>query len=80
MSVRKRVTSPDNWFPTGDDGKVEVSVHRDALCNWRVAVWGKDDFGLEIYGLSINEADSLFNEIVDGVTKDDLRKRGFVPA
>lgn len=83
MKRDKRVTSPDNWHPTSDEGTVRVSIHHDRLKTkngWRVAVWGDDDFGMERDGLDITTAFNMFRRIKDGVTQSDLRKRGFVVA
>ena len=83
MERKKRVGTPDCWFPTASDGKVEVSIHKVSKRGshaWRVSVWGDDDFGLEKNGLTINEAFDMFRGIKDGVTQQDLRNRGFVGA
>jgi hypothetical protein len=83
MKRNKRVVSPDNWWPTADDGMVSVSLHQDqgkGSARWRVAVWGDDDFGLEMGELDITTAFNVFNRIHDGVSQSALRKRGFVAA
>ena len=78
---KKRVTSPDDWYPTADDGMVEVIlIHDEKKAGWRVAVWGADDFGMELPGLDITTGFDMFRAVTDGVTKDVLRKRGFVDA
>ena len=77
----KRVTTPDSWHPTADDGMVQVSLIHDAKkAGWRVAVWGDDDFGIELQGMDITAGFAMFHAVTDGVTKDALRKRGFVDA
>jgi hypothetical protein len=43
-------------------------------------VWGADDFGLEKTGMTVTEAFDMFRAIKHGVTKQDLRQRGFVNA
>jgi hypothetical protein len=80
VEKKKRVKAIDDWFPTADDGKVEVSIHKDGSENWRVAVWGDDDFGMEKGGLGNSDAIILFRGIRDGVSKEALRKKGFINA
>ena len=77
QSRKKRVQTPDNWFTTAPDGKVDVSLHKDKKASWRVALLGYDDFGLELGGMQQQEAFALFRKISDGVTISSLRLLGF---
>ena len=82
MKRKKTVKTPDDFYPTRD-GTVSVSLHRDkgiGVQNWRVAVWGDDDFGLERSGMDIDEAFRVFRSITDGLTIRKLKQLGFVAA
>ena len=81
MKRSKFVKTPDNFHPPFDDGTVAVSLHQDkgkGNKQWRVAVWGADDFGMDKLGLTIDESFTLFRSIDDGITIDALRQMGFV--
>ena len=83
MERAKRVYNPDCWYPSFEDGTVEVYIHanrRKGTNRWRVSVWGDDDFGMEKGEMSCDEAFREFRKICDGVTKTTLRSRGFVQA
>ena len=81
MKREKRVSTPDNFHPTFEDGTVSVAIHHDKSAkSWRVSVWGYDDFGMDKGGMDINTAFQTFRKIGDGITKEDLRNRGFCDA
>ena len=42
-----RIPTSDDWYPTASDGTVRVSYLLLINGEWRVCVWGDDDFGLE---------------------------------
>jgi len=79
---QKQVTTPDDWYPTATDGTVRVSLMHDSpgAFNWRVAVWGDDDFGMELFDLSMLGGLDTFNRITDGITQERLRNWGFMNA
>ena len=83
----------DHWAPTccfgsanGQayavrwDGMVEVTIQQWGNGQWRVCVWGGDDFGLEHDTADEHLARRLFDRIGHLVTINDLRSWGFVPA
>lgn len=83
MKKNKKVMTTEDWYPTADDETVTVSIHRDGrktATDWRISIWGEDDYGLERHSLSITEAYDLFRSIRDGVTKHWLRDQGFIQA
>lgn len=47
---------------------------------WRVHVWGGDDFGMELDQPSKEVAQELYDKIVDYTTESDLKILGFVYA
>ncbi len=53
---------------------IEMDIEKD---NYRVCVWGADDFGLEKDYLTRIEAFKLYNWIKDFTTQAQLRKAGF---
>lgn len=63
--VMKR--TQDNWYPNYPNGKVQLSLLRLRGCpdkrNWRVCVWGYDDFGLERDFNSLAEAQPIFEKL-----------------
>ena len=79
----KMVAVTEDWYPpfkTETGSAVLVSIYRFGPDNHRVSVWGADDFGLELEGLDEATAFRLYDSIVDGVTQDSLRDKGFVNA
>lgn len=77
---QKFVTTTDNFHPTFHDGTVEVCLIKDGKALWRVAVWGNDDYGLELNGLDCDEGFELYHSIEDGTTIKGLTSQGFKPA
>jgi len=81
LRKQKGCKTPDDWYGTFPNGTVDVSLIRmkgKGDKQWRVCVWGDDDYGLVQDGLTINEGYNLFHSITDGVTKEWLKERGFV--
>lgn len=80
MDRTKRVSTPDDWFPTADDGKVDVSIvsTKKGPNRWSVVVSGDDDFHMILNGLDITTAFDIFLWIKDGITQKKLSDRGFV--
>lgn len=73
---RKQVLTNEDWHPT-KDGKVDVSLYCWSDGQWKVSVWGGDDFGLEFLTRDEGVARRHFDRVVNLTTKDDLRARGF---
>lgn len=96
-SRNKWVRSNEDWYPTIEgnsvypnpdycnplpDPAVKVRVSQLTTKQWRVSVWGGDDYGLEIdlpEGHEL-EAQHLFDNIKDYVTQDQLFQWGFTHA
>ena len=78
MKREKRVSTPDDFHPTFEDGTVSVAIHHVHFNkSWTVSVWGDDDFGMQKVGMDINVAFYTYRKIRDGITKEALRNRGF---
>ncbi len=88
---KKRILTNENWFPAFNDGTVEVSLHVDRKyfqktftfgppIDYRVAVWGIDDFGLEMSFSTFCDANDMFERIVNLTTQETLQAWGFGPA
>jgi hypothetical protein len=77
--IEKRVTTPDNWCPTAQDGTVCVSFLGLRGPAWRVCVWGEDDLGMEWDFLDdqFEKAQAIYDSIYDGVTIQQLKQMGF---
>lgn len=76
----------DDWFPcyvVEDEGTQLVRIKfTHTGSEWRVCAWGADDCGMERDFIDKNEAWFCFLEVIrlEDVTKDCLKKRGFVSA
>jgi hypothetical protein len=75
----KHVSVSENWYPTVD-GRVRVIFTRLNNGRWRVAVWGGDDYGLEVDLKSRMDALMLYKGIEDGITQAKLKEMGLGPA
>lgn len=86
------IPTPDDWYPTFDDGTVRVQVSNNTKL-WktpaiRVSVWGNDDDGMEKdhHFDTEKEARSAFYHLVRTVnnwaivSKQMLRDLGFIRA
>jgi hypothetical protein len=73
----KFVSTPDNFHPCFNNNDVAVSLHKNHKNNYRIAVWGDDDYGLEKDNMTNNEAYTLFKKISDGVKISFLKDNGF---
>jgi len=90
-SLSKFVTVPEDWYPCYPGNQVKVRLWCvNALKGqflWGVAVWGADDFGMQIefefseenFEEKFNEAKEFYDLVFDGVTKKELKEIGFVP-
>jgi hypothetical protein len=78
----KRIATSENWYPTNKDGTVRVSLMQLYTAQWRVCVWGDDDFGLERDFDARDEAMArdLFDRIQDSTTQQMMRDLGMVNA
>ena len=80
----KLILSNEDWYPTYEDGTVKVSFMRlpspKRPATWRVAVWGADDFGLEMDTKDRGTALRMFDRIVNLTTQSELKKWGFIRA
>jgi hypothetical protein len=78
----KRIATAENWYPTNKNGTVQVSLMQLYTAQWRVCVWGDDDFGLERYFDARDEAMArlLFDHIQDSMTQETMRQLGMVNA
>lgn len=94
MKQTKWIRTTEDWYPTvpGNavypnpaycnplpDPAVRVSMMRLTTGEWRVCVWGGDDFGLEIDlpAGHMHEAEHLYENVVDFTTQQQLKDWGF---
>jgi hypothetical protein len=75
----KHILTNEDWHPT-IDGKVVVRLIGWDNGEWRVCVWGGDDFGMEIDLKSRHEAKQIFSRIVNLTTMAEMRRMGLGPA
>lgn len=85
MKYIKFLFTNEDWCPSfkrPDGDMVLASYGRSGSKGspWIVSVWGNDDMGMEKFPLQQWEAIELFNKLKDYVTKEELKKMGFVPA
>lgn len=75
--VTKQIRTNESWYPT-KDGQVQVSFMALTDGQWRVAVWGGDDFGLEkdFPHAERHEAQALFDLLVDFTTQEEMYEIG----
>lgn len=78
--IVKHIATRENWYPTNANGKVRVFLLRLSTGQWRVCVWGDDDFGLERDFKDRGEAKGLFRKIKDYTTQAQMRAWGMVNA
>ena len=88
MSCFKRTN--DDWCPSYDNNLVEVTftqtgpAPQDGKGEWRVCIWGADDFGMEKDFPNSKRIDALllFYRIVEWkfVDIDELKNHGFKSA
>jgi hypothetical protein len=79
MAPLQKPANPDYHNPL-DHAAVRVSMMLLNDGNWRVCVWGGDDFGMEYDSPDFSEIKKLYDGIWDFTTKSDLQRRGFVHA
>ena len=79
--VTKQIRSTENWYPT-TAGQVQVSCMLLTDNQWRVCVWGGDDFGMErdFPNAGELEAKRLFENLVDFTTQAQMHEFGMVRA
>ena len=94
MKITKWIRTNEDWCPTIDGNSISpneeycnplpdpaVKVFMCQLTDgmWRVAVWGGDDFGLEIDLPKDckNKAKEIYENIIDYTTQDQLKSLGF---
>lgn len=79
--VTKQIRTNEDWFPTVD-GQLRVSFACLTDQQWRVCVWGGDDFGMErdFPHVEKQEAKALFEKLVDFTTKQKMQELGMVNA
>ena len=75
----KLVPTTENWHPT-ENGAVEVTLSRDGPNNWRVSVWGADDFGMEKDGMTLTHAMATYRALDVKISQSWLRNLGFSEA
>jgi len=77
----KLIATTENWYPS-IDGKVRVRLLLLSTDQWRVCVWGNDDFGMErdFPHVERQEAKVLFERITDGTTQAQMREWGLTNA
>jgi len=78
----KRLLTNEDWVPTRDDGTVRAAFMQLPYAtrsgrNWRVCLWGEDDFGLERDFESRAEAIEMFRRLHNLVTQKELQAMGF---
>lgn len=81
---RQEVQVPTNedWYPTFPDNTVKVSFSGLTNGQWRVAVWGLDDHGLEHDYETRADAISMFRRVskMSHITHEQLFSWGFINA
>jgi len=79
--IDKTIRTSEEWYPT-IDGTVRVSFIRLTSNEWRVCVWGGDDFGLEcdFPRNQYHQAKQLFDKLVDFTTQTKMRSWHMVNA
>lgn len=70
----------NNTLPYRAVGVSVIELNMEEPKNYRVCIWGTDDFGLEKDYLTRIEAFELFHSIKDYTTKKHLKDIGFVNA
>lgn len=75
----KMLHTKQQWYPnfSGDTVCAMVMPIADKKNPYRVAVWGADDFGLEIDLADMNKALEIYEGLKDNVTQEELRELGF---
>ncbi len=74
----KTILTNEEWYPAVNKSvTVSISELRDRPKLWKVAVWGDDDFGLEIEVETRMQALDLFRKIKDFTSQATLRSWGF---
>jgi len=61
---------------------LKLNPYKETPTQWRVCVWGNDDFGMEKDHLDKAEALDMFHEVIswDFVNVGQLKSKGFVNA
>jgi hypothetical protein len=73
----KWLKTPDDWYPTYEEGKVKASFMPLSDGLFRVSVWGADDFGIYRDFKSRMEAKMVFGSLPDPITQKHLYALGF---
>lgn len=74
----KMVKVSDNWYPNYPENMVEVLCFEEVRQDgFRVAVWGADDFGMEIYLKDKGEAKAIYKKLDKTLSQEYLRTLGF---
>jgi hypothetical protein len=78
----KFILTSEDWYPTYATGLVRVALLRLSTGQWRVCVWGADDFGLErdLPSVERQSAKRLYGRITDYTTQAQMRAWGMVNA
>ena len=73
------VSSSDDWSPSFDGGLVELSLSKLNTGNYRIAVFGADDMGMNLDTNDINKACKIYQKIksLNDVTIKRLLNLGF---
>lgn len=76
------IPTPDDWYPTFDDGTVRCSFVKLSDGNYRISVWGNDDFGLEKDSADLTTMRLLWRKIskMAIITQQQLYDLGFINA
>jgi hypothetical protein len=92
MKIEVFKATEEDWYPSYDLGVEKMKLLRVAFMplrawkdnpeQWRVCVWGADDFGMEKDFIHKDEAHRAFTYIIelDLITVDELKSIGFVYA
>lgn len=86
-TMEKFIKTQENWYPAFppleygnpyEECGVYVGCHPPTVDdkNWGVGVWGLDDFGMELFGLSQIEAKDIYDKITDYTTQAGLKRLG----
>ena len=79
--IQKLIRTHEDWYPTINQ-TVRASLIRLSTCEWRVCVWGGDDFGLEKDFPSVDRqaAKKLYKKLVDFTSQADMKRYGMYNA
>lgn len=90
IKIEKFVNTTDDWHPNYEGNKVKIFLmYFKAYEFVRIAVWGNDDFGLELNFIGTSEENflkfkewkvTIYDKIPEPCTQEYFKNLGFKPA